>query len=93
MKNLSLTTFAEHKRQLMKNPEFREAYHALDEEFAMIHMFLQARLDCNLTQAELAERVGMKQEAIARLESGQGNPTYRTLSRIAKALNKKVALV
>ncbi len=72
--------------------KMRRAYRALDEEFAMIEMLLKARSERHMTQAELAQAAGMKQEVIARLESGRGNPTYHTLSRIAKALNKKVTL-
>ena len=46
-----------------------------------------------MTQAELAKKAGMKQEAVARLEGGDSNPTFTTLTKIAKALDKKVVLV
>ena len=39
-----------------------------------------------LTQAELASKVGMKQPALARLESGGGKPRKETLSKLADAL-------
>jgi len=39
-----------------------------------------------LTQAELAERLGSHQPAIARLEAGDTNVNMRTLERIAEAL-------
>jgi transcriptional regulator with XRE-family HTH domain len=44
-----------------------------------------ARQQAGLTQQELAERAGMSQPAIAKLERGATNPTLATLSRCAAA--------
>ncbi|MGH8952855.1 MAG: helix-turn-helix domain-containing protein [Acidimicrobiia bacterium] len=46
-----------------------------------------------LTQAELAERCGMDQADISRIESGSTSPTARTLQRIAAALDADLRLV
>ena len=46
-----------------------------------------------LTQAELAERCGMDQADISRIERGSTSPTARTLQRIAEALDADVRLV
>lgn len=81
------------KRKLLNDPEFRKAYDALEEEYQLIEEMIKARLQSNLTQAQLAQKAGMKQAAIARLESGQSNPSYKTLSRVAKALDKKISFV
>ncbi len=86
------TTHEEFKKQLLKDPEFKAEYDALEDEFRLIEMLIGARLEKKLTQAELAEKIGMKQAAIARLESGESNPSYKTLSRVARALDKKVTL-
>ncbi len=43
-----------------------------------------------LTQAELAEKAGMKQSALARLESSEGTPRKSTLAKIAEALEISV---
>lgn len=53
------------------------------------------RLELGLTQSQLAERVGMRQPAIVRIEKGTNVPTWRTLSKIADALSVRldVALV
>jgi transcriptional regulator with XRE-family HTH domain len=77
----------------MKDPEFVKEYHKLDDEFALLEMILQARLEAKLTQAQLAKKTGMKQAAIARLESGKASPSFKTLNRIAKALDKKISFV
>ncbi len=63
------------------------------EGIELTEMIIAARAECGLSQKRLADKAGMKQAAIARLESGASNPSYKTLSRVAKALDKKVALV
>lgn len=81
------------KTELLSDPVVKKEYDALEDEFALIESLISTRLAKKMTQSELAKKVGMKQTAIARLEGGDSNPTYSTLSKIAKALDKKVALV
>ena len=69
----------------MKDPEYRQAYDALDEEFALASALIRARADAGLTQKQLAERMGTKQEVVARWEGGKVLPSTRTLMRLAKA--------
>jgi predicted RNase H-like HicB family nuclease/DNA-binding XRE family transcriptional regulator len=45
-----------------------------------------ARQDAGLSQAELAERAGVSQQQIAKLESPEGNPSVATIAKIARAL-------
>jgi DNA-binding XRE family transcriptional regulator len=87
------TTLEELMVKALKDPEFKKEYDALEPEFSLINDLISARLAKKMTQAELAVKTGMQQEAIARLESGSSNPRYSTLSRVAKVLDKKVALV
>jgi len=54
----------------MKDPAYRGEYDALEAEFAIASALIRARADAGLTQAELAERMGTKQEVIARSEGG-----------------------
>ena len=51
-----------------------------------------ARAEASLTQAQLAEKVGMSQQQLARLESGDSNPTVKTISRVAEALGKQFVM-
>ena len=87
------TDWEDFKKELLSDPEVKKEYDALEDEFALIENLISARLAKKMTQKELADKVGMKQAAIARLEGGESNPTYSTLTRIAKALDKKVALI
>ncbi len=86
-------TLDEFHAEMMQNPEYAAEYAKLDEEFALLEMILQLRQEAKLTQAELAEKAGMKQSAIARIESGKASPSFKTLYRIAKALDKKISFV
>jgi HTH-type transcriptional regulator / antitoxin HipB len=77
----------------MANPAFREAY----KQRRYVHEFGRAvramREAAGLSQNELAARVGMKQPAIARIETSQGSaPQWRTLDRIAFALGRQLKL-
>jgi transcriptional regulator with XRE-family HTH domain len=48
------------------------------------------RADQKMSQADLAAKVGMSREYIARLETGHHDPPISTLERLAKALKVKV---
>jgi transcriptional regulator with XRE-family HTH domain len=47
-------------------------------------------MEANITQGELAERVGVPQSNISRLESGRHNPTLGFLKKLAQGLGKEV---
>ncbi len=47
-----------------------------------------ARIDLDMNQTELAEKIGAKQKSISRYETGLSLPSLDTLVKIAKALNK-----
>ena len=80
------------KTRAMGRRDVREAYDALSEEFAFLDEVLRARAEAGLTQAQVAERVGTTQSAIARLESGarRHSPSIATLQKYAKALGYRV---
>ena len=68
-----------------KDPEYEEAYNALEEEFALAAAMIEARARAGHTQQQLAERMHTTQAVIARLESGRVKPPTRTLERVAAA--------
>ena len=76
-----------------KDPEFVKEYDALEEEFARAKMVIDARIHADLSQAELADRMGTSQSAIARLESGRFKPSTRTLEKLAAATGMKLRIV
>ena len=80
------------KTSLLKNPDVRKEYDALEEEFALIAAVAKARLRSGLTQAQLAKRMKTTQSTVARLESGRGKPSTRTLQRFAKATGHRLKI-
>src|SRR3954466_14841727 len=87
-----MTSYRELHRKFMKDPEFRREYDALEEEFALILEVAKARQRAGLSQAELARRMKTTQSTIARLESGRGLPSTRTLGRFAKATGHRLKI-
>ena len=80
------------KTSLLKNPDVRKEYDALEEEFALIAAVAKARLRSGLTQAQLAKRMKTTQSTVARLESGRGKPSTSTLQRFAKATGHRLKI-
>ena len=66
--------------------EIKEEYDALAPEFAIIQALIDARKQRGITQKELSERTGISQGDISKLENGNGNPSVRTLKRLASAM-------
>ena len=71
----------------MQNPEFAREYEAIQPELDVIRAIVDARTSQNLTQKELAERVGMNQADISKLEKGTRNPSIKLLKRLAAGMN------
>jgi transcriptional regulator with XRE-family HTH domain len=76
----------------MKEPNYRREYDLLEEEFALAAAVAKARRRAGLSQAELARRMKTTQSTIARLESGRGRPSTRTLTRFAKATGHRLKI-
>ncbi|HEY7389041.1 MAG TPA: helix-turn-helix transcriptional regulator [Bryobacteraceae bacterium] len=87
-----MTNVANLKKRLLKDPQVRREYEALEEEFALIAEVAKARARSGLSQAELARRMNTTQSTIARLESGRGLPSTRTLGRFAKATGHRLKI-
>ena len=74
----------------MQDPEFRKEYDALEPEFSIIQAMIDARKNTGITQKELSERTGIAQGDISKLETGNANPSLRTLQRLANGLGMAV---
>jgi len=61
--------------------------------FRLARRFAEARRKRGWTQKKLAQKTGLNQSEISTLESGQANPTYKTLQTLAAALGGKIDLV
>ncbi len=74
----------------MQDLEFKVAYDALEEEFALASALIEARAGVGLTQEEVTQRMGATPAVIARLESGRVNPSTRTLERFARVTGTRL---
>jgi ribosome-binding protein aMBF1 (putative translation factor) len=80
-----------HKRW-MKEPKYRKAYEALEDEFAVAKAVIAARNRAGLTQMELARKMGTTQPVVARMEGGRVQPSLQTLQRLAKATGSRLTI-
>jgi transcriptional regulator with XRE-family HTH domain len=68
----------------------------LAAEFSLFDELLRARKEAGLTQAEVAERMGTKTSAVARLEAGGGSqnhsPSVATLEKYAEAVGYRLEI-
>jgi len=85
-----MKNYSNFKTKLLKDKEVRKEYDDLELEFIIAKAVIAKRLEKGLSQSELAEKVGTKQSAISRLESGNYNPSINFLGKVATALNLKL---
>lgn len=88
----SLQDFEDFKRESLKDPELKREYDKLGPEFELINKIIEARIHKKLTQKDIADRMGTKQSALARLESGRANPTLAFVQKLATALGTDITL-
>jgi len=79
-------------KKWMKEPKYRKAYEALEEEFALASALIDVRNRAGLTQKQLARKMGTTQPVVARLESGRARPSMRTLERLATATGSRLLI-
>lgn len=85
-------SFEQIRIDLLKDIEFKSEYEKLRPRYEAIEQIIRARKELNLTQAELAKRVGTQKSNISRLESGNYNPSLDFLIKVSSALGKKVSI-
>lgn len=89
---IAMSDFKNYLAQQMEDPVFAAEYEAQRPEYEAIRAVIAARLACNMTQKELAEKTGIRQSNISRIENGSASPTIDTLARIAAGLGKQLKI-
>ena len=82
-----MSEWKEFLNEQLRDPDVRAEYEALEPEFAIIQAMIDARKISGLTQKQLAEKTGIAQGDISKLESGSANPSLRTLKRLASGMD------
>ncbi len=80
------------KQEMLKDKEVKAEYEALQPEYEVVKVILDARKLCNLTQQQLADKSGVDRSDISKLENGNGNPTIKLLQRIASAMDMNLKI-
>ncbi len=87
-----MTNYKDFKEEMLANPEVKTEYDALEPEFDIIQAMIDVRKELHLTQKELAERTGITQADISRIENGTRNPSLEMLKRLAKGMGMQLKL-
>ena len=81
-----MKTFNDMLEKQLEDDEFRKEYEAIQPEMDVISAIVDARASQNLTQKELAERTGINQADISKIENGTRNPYLNLLKRLADGM-------
>jgi len=87
-----MQSWKSYKKELLRKPGVKAEYEKLAPRYALISKLIEVRLKSGVSQADLARKIGTKQSAIARLESGRVNPTVDFLDKISTALGRKLEI-
>ena len=85
-------SFEEIEKDMLKDEEFKAEYERLMPRYETIEQIIRARKEQNITQEELAKRVGTQKSNISRLESGNYNPSLDFLVKVAESLGKHLSI-
>ena len=78
---------------LDSNVELKELWDNSRMEYAVLSELVKIRKEKGLSQAELAEKTGNKQQVISRIENKENSPTLKTVCAILRSLDYEIQLV
>lgn len=79
-------------QEQLKNPEFKKEWDDIQPEMDVIRAMIDARIEQNMTQKELANRTGINQADISKLENGTRNPSLKLLKKLAAGLGMQLKI-
>ncbi len=89
-------THSELKEKALKRKKVQAVYEASEPEFSLLRELLKAKQKAGLSQAEIAERMGTKTDAVTGLESSlssdRHSPSVATLKKYAEALDCRLGI-
>ena len=84
--------FDDYLQEQLKDPEFKKEWDDIQPEMDVIRAMIEARIEQNLTQKELAARTGIDQADISKLENGTRNPSLKLLKKLASGLGMQLKI-
>ena len=79
-------TFRDDLKQNLRDPEFSKRFGAARAKSNFAITLAEARRQLNLTQQQLATRLGVSQSYVAKLEGGEANPTLDKIGSLLAVL-------
>ena len=70
--------------------EFDALWQESRNEYKLLSELVKIRKEANLSQSELAEKIGNKQQVISRIENKENSPTLKTLCNILDVLGYEI---
>ena len=90
---VKLDVSKEIEKKKLENSEFKNAWDESRTEYALLGELVKLRKEKGLSQVELAEMSGNKQQVISRIENKENSPTLKTLCSIVDVLGYDIKLV
>ena len=73
---------SKHLEEKLKDPYFKELYELEEQKLAIVKRIIEYRIKNNLTQGQLAKRVGVSQQHISKIENGE----FSSIATLEKVL-------
>ena len=89
---MTMSNFNDFLAEQLRDPEVKAEYDALEAEFTIMQAMIDARKSAGLTQKQLSEITGIAQADISKMENGNGNPSLKTLQRLAEGMGMKIKI-
>ena len=84
--------YSSYKQKLLSDKVIKKEYKNLSPQFEVVRAIIKKRLEKGMSQKELAYKMGTRQSAVSRFESGFYNPSLSFLQRITEALGVDIKI-
>lgn len=82
--------FSEYLKDRLDNPELKKEYEARKFKHELIQVFIEYQKETKITQKEIAEKMGVKQQVISRFKQGLVSPSIEFIANLLSAMNMKI---
>ena len=87
-----MSDFRNYLDEQLKDEKFKKEWEDSEFEYNFVRSLVAARKECHMTQKELAEKTGINQADISKIETGNANPALSTLKRLAEGMGMVLRL-
>jgi len=87
-----MSDFRKHLNKSLEDETFKKEWDNLELRYAVVEQLIKLRNAYDLSQTELAKKIGTTQAVISRVENGTVNVGIDFLAKVAKAFDKKIEI-